>query len=494
MGTISEKVQSLSALVASDPRDFIRPPIEKLETLKADLMDKENEHALSYLKINRALSEDTIRHFQLGYSKEKDAIAIPNFKNGELINVMYRSLNPSARSKYTQEKDAEVWLFNERGIDLGLPRQAVLVVEGQFDCMSVWQAGIKNVVSVGSGKDSYGMWMERLDPIAEVYIAYDNDKAGREASYKFAERIGIEKSKEFTYPDGIKDANDFFKQYTKDDFRKRLDEARPFYTRKYNDLLDVVSLLRDDQQEKLTVDILPDVKLTPDHLIAMAGSTNAGKTMYALNIAKRLVEKGIPTLVLPYERGIQVVGARFLQILLERTEDEMKHLTSDEWEKMIRKVVNTPVFFSLPGKDEFADVIIKAKRILGIRAVIVDHLDYMIRGGTGTEESAIRTTLHELKSIAIEHQVMMFVVTHTRRIHQAGADGKKKPTLHDIRGSSAVEQDSETVIILDKYSDTEMEVDVQKNKGKMTSRIYNVDYDTGLMGKVSEKATSLDDF
>lgn len=493
MASITEKIQSLKDVVSNDVRQYIRPDPERLSQYQASLFA--DEKALSYLKIERALAEETIKHFNLGYDKERDAIVIPVFKNKELVNLRYRIITPKDRQpKYLQEKDCEVWMYNEQGIDEGLKKQAVLIVEGEFDCMSVWQSGIKNVVSPASGKDSYGIWLELLDPISEIYIAYDNDKPGKDASYKFAERVGVEKCKEVSYPDDIKDANEYFQKQNKDDFKLRIAEARPFYTRKYNDLLDVISLLRDDQQEKLEIDIMPDVKLTPDHLISMAGSTNAGKTMYALNITKRLVEKGVPTLVLPYERGVQTVGARFLQILLEKTEDEMKHLPSDDWEKMIRKVSKTPVYFSLPKKDEFSDLIIKAKRILGIRAVVIDHLDYMIRGGTGTEESAIRTTLHELKSLAIEQQIMMFVVTHTRRIHQAGSEGKKKPTLHDIRGSSSVEQDSETVIILDKYSDTEMEVDVQKNKGKMSSKIYTVDYDTGLMGAVTDKATSLDDF
>jgi len=226
----------------------------------------------------------------------------------------------------------------------------------------------------------------------------------------------------------------------------------------------------------------------------MAGATNAGKTMYALNITKRLAEKGIPTLVLPYERGIQTVGARFIQILLERTEEEMKVMNAEGWEKMIRKVANTPVYFSLPKKDDFAELVIRAKRILGVKAVVIDHLDYMIRGGSGTEESAIRTTLHEIKALAIEHQIMMFVVTHTRRVHQAGSEGHKKPTLHDIRGSTAIEQDSETVVMLDKVSDNELEVDIQKNKGKMTKKIYVVDYTTGVIGNAIDRALSLDDF
>lgn len=490
---ISDRIHSLRDMVTSDIRQFVRPDPSRLAKYQEDLW--KTEHALSYLKVDRGLADGTIKHFQLGYDPDKDAIAIPIFKQKELVNFKYRILNPKERQpKYTQEKDAEVWLYNDEGIDAGLIKQGVLVVEGEFDCMSVWQSGIKNVVSPASGKDSFGIWLELLDPIPKVYIAYDNDKAGKESSYKFADRVGIEKCKEVVYPEGIKDANEFFQKYTDEDFKNRIREARPFYTRRYNDLFDVITSLREDQQEKLELDILPGVKLTPDHLVSMAGSTNAGKTMYALNITKRLVEKSIPTLVLPYERGIQTVGGRFLQIFTEKTEEDMKHMTTEEWEKMVRKVAHTPVYFSLPRKDEFIDLVTKAKRILGIKAVVIDHLDYMIRGGSGTEESAIRETLHQIKSLAIEQQIMMFVVTHTRRIQQPGVESKKKPTLHDIRGSTSIEQDSETVIIIDKHSDTEIEIDVQKNKGKMLCKRYAVDYDTGLIGDVVEYATSLEDF
>ena len=473
----------------SDVRHYVKPSQEKLDYYKEKLF--ETDEALDYLKTERGLAEDTIKNFQLGYDPDRKAIAIPVFKRGELVNIRYRFLNPE-KTKYTQEKDCEVWLYNEAGIDIALKKGAVLVVEGEFDCMSAWQAGIKNVVSPASGKDSYGIWLELLDPVPEVYIAYDNDKAGREASLKFAERVGVEKAKEVSYGDDVKDANEFFKKYKREDFIEKIKEARPFYTRKYNDLLDVINLLRDDQQEKLEIDILPDVKLTPDHLLSLTGHTNAGKTMMALNIAKRLVEKGVPTLVLPFERGVQTVGSRFLQVYFDRKEEELRKLSTDEWDKLVRKVMNVPIYFSVPNKDELVEVIKKAKRILNVKAVIVDHLDYMIRNDGDREDVAIRTRLHELKSVAIDEQIMMFIVTHPRRTKTAGGESKK-PTIEDIRGSSAVAQDSETVIILDKVSENEIEVDVQKNKGKMTRKIFSVDYETGLIGNAIDRVMTLDD-
>src|SRR3990167_786863 len=157
--------------------------------------------ALDYLHIGRGLSTETIENFKLGYDPVRDAITIPVYKRGELINIRYRHLNPNATAKYTQEKGCEVWIYNEDGIEKGQAKGGILITEGEFDCMSAWQAGFKNVASPASGKDSYGVWLELLDTIPKTYIAYDNDKAGKIAALALAERIGTDKSFEITYPE-----------------------------------------------------------------------------------------------------------------------------------------------------------------------------------------------------------------------------------------------------------------------------------------------------
>ena len=170
---------------------YTKPDPEVVKTFREDL--KTSDEGLSYLK-GRGLSDDTIEHFKLGYDKTKNAISIPVYKRGELINLRYRFLGTVDGPKYTQTKGCEVWLYNDEGLSIGLKKRGILIVEGEFDLMSAWQAGFKNVISPASGKDSYGVWLEQLDAIAKVYIAYDNDKAGKGASKDMADRIGVDKS------------------------------------------------------------------------------------------------------------------------------------------------------------------------------------------------------------------------------------------------------------------------------------------------------------
>jgi len=270
--SITDKIQSLQSQVHST---YVKPPLKKIVGFEEAL--QKNEEALKYLRADRNLTDETIKNFRLGYDSYNDAISIPIFKSGELVNIKYRLLSPGKRPKYTQEKDAEVWLYNEEGIRYAEAKKSILIVEGEFDLMSCWQAGIKNVISPASGKDSYGVWIELLDNIKTINIAYDNDAGGKETAAKMAERFGTEKCREVIYPPEIKDANQYFRDHTLDDYRDLVKLARPFYAYQFKGVVDVINNLRNDKDEYITLEHLPDVKLGKDWLIVMSGKSNVGK-------------------------------------------------------------------------------------------------------------------------------------------------------------------------------------------------------------------------
>lgn len=475
MVSLKDKISTIGDATGSVYR---KPDPAVLEKYIADLAL--NTSALDYLHLSRNLTDETIKHFKLGYDASRDAIAIPIFKRGELINIKYRLINPETKPKYTQEKDCEVWIYNEEGIQHGMKKGGVLIVEGEFDLMSCWQAGLENVVSPASGKDSYGIWLELIDNIPRVYICYDNDKAGREAGFKLAERIGVEKCQEIIYPDQeIKDANDYFKKYQVKDYRDLIKEARPFYSYQFTNMGSIINDLRFNKKDTIKLKYLPGVKIGQDWLMVVSGKSNVGKTSYVMNLAQELCEKDIPVLVLPFERGTQVVGTRFLQVKYGYNEGDFEFLDNEAWEKIAKESLNIPLYFSMPTKAEVFEIIKKSKRIFDTKVVIIDHLDYMIRS-TQHKEQEIGTTLQELKRLAEEHKIVMIVVTHIRKIEQAGASSKKKPGIEDLKGSSSLYQDPECVVMLTS-EDNVLTVDVVKNKGKMLRGDYAFDKESGKL-------------
>lgn len=458
--------------------DYKKPEESKVKEFIGSL--QENQEAIDYLKVERGLTEETIKHFKLGYDAKRDAISIPVYKRGELINVKYRFLKPN-KQKYSSEYGAETWIYNDDGIDLGLKKGGVLVVEGEFDLMSAWQVGFKNVVSPAFGKDSFGIWIEQLDNIPKIYIAYDNDSGGKSSAVKMAERLGIEKSYEVCYPEEIKDANEFFKSYTKEDYVELIKNAKPYYNYQFKGLGDIIESLRTPTTNSLITKFFPKVTMEKDWLVVVSGKTNAGKTSYVLNVANDMLDQDIPVLIMPFERGVDAVGKRFMNVRYDKTNEDFSYTDKAGWDKIISDCIDKPLYFSVPKKDEVIETIIKAKRLFDTKVVIVDHLDYLVRHVGGSREAEISNTLQNLKRIGEEHGIVIIIVTHIRKIEQAGATLSRKPNLDDLKGSSSLSQDPECVILLDKH-DEGMEVNVAKNKGEMRSQVFSFTPETGRMG------------
>lgn len=475
MGRISEQIKSVRQTIG---RDYIRPDVDRFKKMCDSLWN--NDEAVGYLRDERGLTDETIKHFKLGYDSERNAISIPIFKGDDLVNIKYRYLKPD-KNKYTGEKGAETWLYNEAGIQAGLKKNAVLVVEGEFDLMSVWQSGIDNVVSPASGKDSYGVWIELIDNVPRVWLAYDNDEGGKQTSKQFAERLGVEKCYEVKYPDGIKDANEYFKSHTKEEFKGLIEKATPYYSYQFKNVGDIINALRTETEDVIELETIPKVKIEKDWLMVVSGVSNVGKTSYVLNIAKELGEKKIPNLIMPFERGITSVGKRYLQVLFEKSIDDLQFTSNDEWEKLIDKAVETPTYFALPKKNEIVDTIIKSKRLFDTKVVIIDHLDYVVRHTNGNRENEIANTLQNLKTVAEENGVVIMIVTHVRKIEQAGSAMKRKPNIEDLKGSASLYQDPECVVMLTSDEKGTVHVEIVKNKGEMTGRTFGFDEDTGSL-------------
>lgn len=471
-------IQSLQETIGGKPKTF---SLDKVKELHLNLM--ENDDARYYLEKVRGLSIETAQKFLLGFDIEKQAISIPYFKRNEVVGIKYRYIKPEDEKKrYSSERGSQPWVFNEEGIDYGRPKGAVLITEGEFDLMACWQAGLRNVIGCG-GKDAYGVWIELLDKIPKIYIAYDNDDAGKTTSLKFAERLGTDKCLEVTLPSEIKDLNDFFHKKTREDFNILIKESKPYYKYEFKGIADVINNLRFKQEETIELSKVPGVKFEKDWLVMISGVSNVGKTSYILNLADELTLKGIPTLILPFERGVSSVGERFLQVMFDRTKDEFAMMNDSEWSEVIDTCAKRPVFFALPKKDEITDTIIKSKRLFDTRVVIIDHMDYLIRNVQGNREAEIANTLQALKRVAEENKILMLIVSHTRKTQTHGALVQREPTMEDLKGSSSLYQDPECVIMLTKPDEGQIKVNVVKNKGEMRYGVFESNVSTGRLNK-----------
>ena len=144
----------------------------------------QDEKALAYLE-GRGITRETASHFMLGYMVDQHntpRIVIPRSRH----DFTARRIDGGTEYKYLVTGRQGV-LFNAKEAmkDNG-DKAPVVVVEGEFDAMSIYQGGYTAVLALGTAT-AYKALVERARatyPAAEYIIALDNDEGGREAQSK----------------------------------------------------------------------------------------------------------------------------------------------------------------------------------------------------------------------------------------------------------------------------------------------------------------------
>ena len=139
----------------------------------------------------RGLSTDTIAEFGLGYASKglmKGRIAIPiHNENGELVAYAGRWPGddpPEGEGKYKLPPNfhKSLVVFNLSHASEFAQEQGLIVAEGFFDCLKVWQAGAQNVVALmGSSlsPEQEELIVKTVGPQGKVALMFDEDEAGR---------------------------------------------------------------------------------------------------------------------------------------------------------------------------------------------------------------------------------------------------------------------------------------------------------------------------
>ena len=128
--------------------------------------------------IERGLSLDTLKYFEVGYSKEKNRVVIPvRSASYELVGFIGRATLDSQQPRYLYNKGFRRadYLFN---LQNAKAHGDVIIVEGSIDAMFVHQAGFNNVVaSLGAAipKSQIILLKKYFD---KIIIFSDNDMAG----------------------------------------------------------------------------------------------------------------------------------------------------------------------------------------------------------------------------------------------------------------------------------------------------------------------------
>lgn len=250
----NEKVSPLADRLAeafSKKPEFPEFSQEVIDRMYADFWL--HEAPQQYMMGERHFTEETLRHFKVGYSAKKNLIAVPmHDPKGNPVGVIGRSMvDKRFRNSDKLPTSKTLWNFH-RAKRAG---ETVIITEASYDAMRVHQAGYENVVACLGGNFNANHF-ELLDKTFTTIVLMTDfdDKAkhmhancrkcasrglnlcvghnpGRDLGSTIAEGLRRKKilwasfEPRMVYPHGAKDAGDL----TDDEIRQCLHNAVPNY-------------------------------------------------------------------------------------------------------------------------------------------------------------------------------------------------------------------------------------------------------------------------
>lgn len=188
-----------SAISTEDEDDFTSL-IKKFAHKEKEIFDKEidfsyNLQTPSDYFFGRGFKKSTLKYFNVGdcydagIMKERAIIPIHNDDGTTIVGTIGRSIKEYRQPKFLFHPSGfnkRFYFYNyHRAIKKSIETRCLYILEGQGDVWKMYEAGVKNAVSI-FGKTISQEQEQKLKklPVTHLIILTDNDQAGREARVK----------------------------------------------------------------------------------------------------------------------------------------------------------------------------------------------------------------------------------------------------------------------------------------------------------------------
>ena len=377
-----------------------------------------------------------------------NAITFNYFEGKAIVNKKYRDLDKN----FTQIKGGKPIFYNINSV---VGAEKVYIVEGEFDVLAMYEAGIKNVISLPSGaNDNDDYWdnsKDYLKDVKEFIIAVDNDEKGNIIKEKIAQRLGRYRCKYIEW--NGKDANDdLINGY----IEKSIQSARRFPvggTFNSEDLLeDVFKLYRDGLPKTIWPkkpcfgNMHESFSVMRGHLIVGTGIPSHGKSTFTEWVALNLIdEENLKTSIFsPEHSPMELHMANLMQQAIGKpffgNTDGVERMTSEdiirfkEWSKE-RLYLTTAENGKFATWDWIFEKFQEQIYTYGIDVFLIDAFN-KLGLPSGNKKDAIDEVLTKLTQFAQMHNVMIFLIAHPTKMGNDEKGKQKIPTLYDVSGSA----------------------------------------------------------
>jgi len=426
------------------PADWINEPHRRLLNNEGNGLTALNE---------RGIDEATIRKFKIGVVNEANGNTLygPNWAFPYLLDhagtiglVKYRTIPPDKKFMSREAGMASV-LYNQAGIDFDA--QALIVCEGEIDCLSVYQCGHRNVVSVPTGaKAIKSDWIALFEKFEKIVLVYDHDTAGMAGRAELQKRIGQDRVALVDLPGGM-DANDVLKNLGESALFEAIEKANPTNIEGVVQVGEAMEELQESLLMGEEVDggydwMFPSLnnsigKVVPGTLTLVTGKRGTGKTTLIQQQFLQWAKEGIPCLLWCGEMTPRQLVIKLVQCVVgvERS-DINEHVIAQAYEE----IASLPLFIGYhaikPNKELILDMATQAYKRYGVKMICVDNLLCITQGEKDPmlEEGRVAQAFNNW---SIYYDANIMLVAHPRKTG-GNESSNHVETADDIKGNSNV--------------------------------------------------------
>jgi twinkle protein len=425
-----------------EPKIYAKPP-----TINADIL-AEDGGAMKYLRETRGLKTEIIRALKIEGSKEKRAIVFPSYSpSGEIINRSYRTLG--ADKKVWQDKDCAPSLFGWQA----LPPQAytersVLLSEGQLDCASWLQWGIAALsIPNGSGCSWVDYEWDNLAPFDTIYLAFDQDEAGRKITENVIQRLGKHRCMIVAMPK--KDANEcLVSGYCAEDARDWVANAKAPKIKRIVTAAEMERRLLAEiqpKEEAFTIGFFAGewpytgFYFRPGEVTLWGGFSHAGKSTMLNFMQSVLLADERKIFVASLEMKVETMLRKLAKIFMGES------LNETNASSFVKGVGPNLVYADIVGsmkQAELMEMMWFSFRRYGCTHFIIDSL--MRIQDLEEEYAAQGEFCNRLQDFAKETGTHVHLVAHLGKPGQA----VERPSMYSIKGSSLLVNNADNILLV----------------------------------------------
>ena len=402
---------------------------------------------------SRGISKETLNEMKVTEGPEympqsgkvENAIHFNYYAGGELVNIKYRD----GRKNFKLYKGAERIFYN---LDNIVGYEYCVIVEGEIDALSLYEAGIQNVVSVPNGATLNTNNLDYLDNCIDyfydkhkVILAVDADEAGQALQQEFVRRLGAEVCYLVNFDD-CKDANEYLMKHGEEALTNVIANARPVPLENVTTFKDIENEVTDF----VTNGFKPGYQVGLENFdsifstytgqfITVTGVPSSGKSDFVDQMIVGYNQRyGWKTAYASPENQPTYLHAHKLMRKVWQDMPTKSDIGTDKWNQ-IAGHINDNFFFIDMERYTLESVLRKGAELVkrkGIKCLVIDPFN-KVRDVDAKTEDVNRYTMEYLTKIEIfakKYDVLVIIVAHPTKMYKDSNGKIEEPTMYSIKG------------------------------------------------------------